>query len=186
MVQPYSKIRLVVAHYNEPLSWIQRCPYQYTIYNKGNPLPNTISLPNIGREAHTYLHHIITNWDRLDRYTAFLQGYPLDHASELFVKFHHFSQSPRNFLHLCDGHGLRVSDSNGAPEQPGIAVGAVADSLGISREQFPFGAGAQFIVSRERIRSRPLEFYVRMMDILKQNPDAPWIYERLWETVFNT
>ncbi|MGL1148113.1 hypothetical protein ACSTLH_00765, partial [Vibrio parahaemolyticus] len=38
-------------------------------------------LPNVGREAHTWIHHIIERYETLSPYTLFLQGNPLDHCS---------------------------------------------------------------------------------------------------------
>ena len=38
-----------------------------------------IALPNRGREAGTWLHHIVSNYDRLADRTVFMQGDPFDH-----------------------------------------------------------------------------------------------------------
>ena len=42
-------------------------------FEKGN-VYKTINLPNIGREAHTYLYHIINNYDNLADINVFLPG----------------------------------------------------------------------------------------------------------------
>lgn len=60
---------LVIAHYRGDLSWLEDSPIPIAhlwIYHKGaNPvsiessIPSTIQyLPNVGREGHTYLHHL--------------------------------------------------------------------------------------------------------------------------------
>lgn len=75
---------VVVARYNEDLSWIKKefPTEKVTVYNKGKDdlnLPENckiIKLPNIGREAHTYLYHIINNYNQLSDRTLFLQGGP--------------------------------------------------------------------------------------------------------------
>jgi len=77
---------LVVARYNENLDWINNLNKDINIfiYNKGekiNSIENT-SLPNIGREAHTYLTHIVNNYDNLDDILIFSQGNP-DHIKNL-------------------------------------------------------------------------------------------------------
>lgn len=41
------------------------------------------TLPNYGFEAHTYMHHIATNYDDLAELTLFLQGNPFIHAPNL-------------------------------------------------------------------------------------------------------
>jgi len=74
---------VVVAHYHENLSWIDQfsCPktVQFTIYTKGSPKKlsrsaKMLTLPNVGRESHTYLHHIVQNYDTLAPWTVFTQG----------------------------------------------------------------------------------------------------------------
>jgi hypothetical protein len=88
-------LSVVVARYNENLEWV--IPYNDVaiIYNKGHPCPpifnHIIQLPNIGREGHTYLHHIINNYTRLQRQTFFLQGSPFEHnETVLFGIDNHF------------------------------------------------------------------------------------------------
>lgn len=45
------------------------------MYNKGGDvLPGSIPLPNLGRESHTYLTHIVERYDTLADRTAFFQG----------------------------------------------------------------------------------------------------------------
>jgi hypothetical protein len=77
-------IEIVVARYNEDLSWLHREPFnQYPniIYNKGktsiDKFPKThevIELENTGREYASYLHHIISNYNNLANITVFLPG----------------------------------------------------------------------------------------------------------------
>ena len=77
-------VDIVVARYEEDIRWINTLPiHSYSrvyIYNKGSesefPIPRSIvhSLPNYGREAHTYLHHVIHNYERLADVTLFLPG----------------------------------------------------------------------------------------------------------------
>jgi hypothetical protein len=82
---------LVVARFNEDLKWLELLPLEdidhIFIYNKG---PNdvklsffpssgkqtisVIKLPNVGKCDHTYLYHIITNWNNLGDVTIFLPG----------------------------------------------------------------------------------------------------------------
>ena len=82
---------LIVARYTEDLSWLRKRPANLTvtIYDKSPDVSggeSVISLPNVGREAHTYLHHIVSRYDSLDEWTIFCQGKPFDHAYD-FKKF---------------------------------------------------------------------------------------------------
>lgn len=171
-------MEVVVAQYREDISWTQALPYKVTVYTK-----NTGLLPNIGREAHTYLYHIITRWNDLADYTAFVQGNPFDHSPGLIDRLAAFIGNPSGFDHL--GMFRMVCDRGGWPQHGGLDVGGIADAVGIVRTEYPFSAGAQFIVSRGCIRSRPLAFYHTLMSVLVTRLDeAPWAYERLWESIF--
>ena len=71
------KIEIVIARYNEDLKWLNPYISIATIYNKGSEsecINNSIKLPNVGRESHTYLYHIINNYDNLADRTIFFQG----------------------------------------------------------------------------------------------------------------
>lgn len=82
---------VVIARYNEDVSWVYKefKNKKVTIYNKGNDDINILSsdnitiikLPNTGRESHTYLYHIVNNYDNLEDMVVFLQGNPFDHGS---------------------------------------------------------------------------------------------------------
>jgi hypothetical protein len=87
-------VEVVIARYNEndfkrllpmiPIDW------DITIYNKGSddivipPNDNhnitTINLKNVGRDAHTYLYHIIKNYKNLADVTVCLPGSALDNS----------------------------------------------------------------------------------------------------------
>lgn len=79
-----NKVELVIARYNENVEWINAYSDIITLYNKGNDNLDTciytvIKLPNYGREGHTYLYHIITNYENLKERTIFSQGSPFEH-----------------------------------------------------------------------------------------------------------
>ena len=77
----------VIALYDEDYSWINLLPENWNviIYNKSTRnIPNTISIPNTGRESGTMLYHIINNYDTINDDTIFLQGNPFYHIPFLF------------------------------------------------------------------------------------------------------
>ncbi|KAI9700954.1 MAG: hypothetical protein M1820_006599 [Bogoriella megaspora] len=77
-----NEFEIVVAHFNEDLSWLQPFTQNASIYSKGHsPTPSdayrqNTKLPNIGRESHTYLYHIVSRYDTLADITLFVQGSP--------------------------------------------------------------------------------------------------------------
>lgn len=82
-------MEVVVARYSEKINWLkddkQFEKYKKTIYNKGEVSTivhletcvndcSITSLPNVGREGHTYLYHIINRYETLSDVTVFLPG----------------------------------------------------------------------------------------------------------------
>jgi hypothetical protein len=82
-------IDIVVGHYNEDLSWLHTAAQDCIVYSKGTPPPpasihawkSICQLRNIGREGHTYLHHLATHYDNLADITLFVQGHIDDHVA---------------------------------------------------------------------------------------------------------
>jgi Protein of unknown function (DUF3431) len=186
-------MKFVVARYQENLDWtngLSNC----IVYNKGPNEPNTkhpvISLPNIGREGHTYLHHIIENYDNLDDYTCFLQGYPFDHTPDLAKRILDFpSIDPPPFEFVSSRvYTVNLSyDPTDFSLHP-LLISTYEKVFGTHKTDhtFSFGAGAQFIVSRDTIRSRPKEFYQKIVPLLDHhiNPPEGFIIERFWGMIF--
>ena len=93
----FNLIEIVVARYNEDLSWTKEYPFnqfKYTIYNKGTndtftkpSIYRVFQLPNVGRCDHTYLYHIVNNYAVLAPITIFLPGsIQISHKRETAVK----------------------------------------------------------------------------------------------------
>ena len=82
------KTEIVIARYNENLDWLKKIKkskdLKITVYNKGPDDINVpfIKLPNIGRESHTFLYHIINNYDNLADQTIFCQGDSIFHSPD--------------------------------------------------------------------------------------------------------
>jgi len=78
------QLELVISRYNEDLEWLKEEPfnkYPITCYNKG--INNSfykpsnmkiINIENVGRCDHTYIYHIVNNYDTLSNYIMFLPG----------------------------------------------------------------------------------------------------------------
>lgn len=77
-------MQLVVSRYNENLEWLKEEPFNkhpVICYNKG---PNNdfykpegmkvVNVENVGRCDHTYIYHVVKNYDNLAQHTMFLPG----------------------------------------------------------------------------------------------------------------
>lgn len=78
-----SEVSLVIARYNEDIDWVSAYNDIAVVYNKGenniSGIKNIINVENIGREGHTYLYHIINNYENLSDRVIFSQGDPFLH-----------------------------------------------------------------------------------------------------------
>jgi len=83
LAAPSPRTDIVLAHYNEDVAWVRqyigRQNVDVRIYSKAEQLlelegATVLPLANFGRESHTYLHHIVHNYDNLADWTVFSQA----------------------------------------------------------------------------------------------------------------
>ena len=199
-------LKIVISRYKEDISWADGFSHErVVIYHKSDtpcvsPHP-VVSLLNVGREGHTYAYHILTHYDTLDDYTLFLQGYPFDHSPQLETQLHEIHDriaqgTQPDFQYVSQ----RVLFSNLERCPYDINLNMIPtyervfgsfgsfDSFGKKKKGHPFvfGAGAQFIVSRAAIQSRPRAFYQNICNILEYdvNPIEGFSIERFWQMIF--
>ncbi|NDV28109.1 DUF3431 domain-containing protein [Desulfovibrio sp. JC010] len=209
-----ASVEIVVARYKEDVSWLAETDYPAIIYDKGGDLVAVggkclKSLPNIGREGHTYFTHIIENYPVFPDYTIFLQGDPFFHtekitAHEVFeqaaqkiaknAKFFGFAWFKLRCDRLGRPHDMDDPKSKGKWKGWGkdIPVGEVFEKLfkRPSPEQFIASAPTgNFLVARERILTRPKSFYENALELILADPDdennTGHAFERLWQVIFN-
>jgi hypothetical protein len=175
-------IEFVVAKYLEDVSWTADVhPFKVTIYDKSNG-----QLPNVGREAHTYLYHIVNNYHNLADVVVFMQGNPFAHTeiarSELkekiqtypFDKTEAFFNKRRYFdyTRLCNATYKVL--------------------FGYDPGDLHFTDGAIVIAQKSDILCRPLTFYQKLYEHLcipRHTNDHgvinAWTMECMWQFVFN-
>jgi len=184
---------IVVARYNEDLEWSKQF-LNVIIYNKGIKLTNDfnqILLNNVGREGHTYYKHIYDNYDNLAEYTIFLQGNPFDHSPNIISNLNNYINNKElniDFEFLSEW--IISCNINGCIHHTGLPLIETYEKIfGEKKDNnnFLFGAGAQFIVSRKKILQRPKEFYLNIIKILENEmyPLTPWVIERFHNLIFN-
>lgn len=183
---------IVVARYNENIEWTTQFP-NVIIYNKGDKLDgnyNEISLPNVGREGHTYYKYIYDNYENLSDYTIFLQARPFDHSPNIIANLHKYINSTDlriDFEFLSE----LIIDCNliSCIHHPGLPLIDTYEKIFDEKKtnmNFQFGAGAQFIVSKKSILNRPKEFYLKIIEILQNdiNPIEGFVVERFHKLIF--
>lgn len=193
---------VVVARYREPVDWISTdISKKVYLYNKAPLHDDQVgrflsvqTLPNVGRESHTYLHHILDNYDSLTDIVYFTQAHPFDHAP-------HFLSSVMSNVGLCRPYqGLsdvtgKVYDCNVQQYErmfPGIQEGftrTIRELFGkdFSPATIRFYPGAIMAVHKSLIHRRPREFYQRCLSLLDHavDPIEGYAFERIWSLIFD-
>lgn len=204
------KFQIVIAKYNEDIKWLFPFKDITIIYNKGINNINmdrfeTIRLPNIGRESHTYLYHIINNYDNLADKTIFLQGSIIDHKifnledyfkdddfigkldilklDKLKNKIEHYGKWKIDYkngdMKICN-----YTPYDWITKIIGIDI---QNNIDINIDFINVVWGANFAVSKRLIHSKPKEFYeniIRYIDYHK-NPEEGHFLERSWYIIFH-
>jgi hypothetical protein len=199
-------IQTVVARYKENVDWTRGLP-NVIIYNKGDTLDasfNTMPLPNVGREGHSYYYHIYTHYDELADYTVFVQGNPFDHCPDFLNRLEGIRTTRSQhipFQYFCN----RIVESrlSACPHHPGLPLVDIYNRLFTDVDKqihrrifveeedgdliYTFGAGAQFIVSRQRIHRYPRYFYKAILQMLEGCvcPIEGYIIERFHPLIFH-
>ena len=199
------KFQIVVARFNEDVTWLLPFKNISIIYNKGNHNLTlnqfeTIQLENVGRESHTYLYHIITNYENLADKTIFFQGKIDDHKileiedyfgsdkiigkfnnielNTLKTKIEHFGKYKKDYKN----NNMKICNYTPFEWIQNI-IGLNIDNIEIIKIIW----GANFSVSKELILSKPKIFYENILRHINYhiNPEEGHILERSWYLIFN-
>jgi len=183
---------IVIAKYNEDISWADKYICNKYIYSKNDddkpcikPPHHLIKLRNFGRESQTYFHHIVENYHNLTNNVLFLQGDPFD-------------DYPRDEKRI---ERLLTNDSLTFVRQIGYEVDLYhnyywarhqLDLKGLLKYlnleyggQYICPSTSCFAVTKEIIHRRSHDFYYRCLIYHENNPKAPWEFEFSWPLIFN-
>lgn len=200
------KYEIVIAKYNEDISWSYPYKHLTTIYNKSDiRCPNSKKLSNVGRESHTYLYHIISNWDNLAETTLFTQG-ELSNEHQTFPVPIYFLLPNLYVSNIKeqgilfkdkDNHYLRhqgkwLNEYKNKEMKPAIIsfkdfLSIFSDDNEINFGRLLWSHGAIFSVSRELIKQNSLELYIYLYKLVcnHKNPEEGHYFERSWYYIFN-
>lgn len=213
----------VIAKYNENIRWIrdiesQLGPELCTVYvydkSATDHISNSvlhIALPNIGRESHTYLHHIIEHYDEFiqnpDDVTFFLQGSIREHlphkyngdieqyirdvvAETVELEMPVSLALDHDFGTASARYDFRIQNHNGAMLDPSPNDMCFGDWFKVYIDPvFPvtvlWWLGAVFAVKHSEITRRPREYYKHIIDtLLTRDTQVAHFLERSWFHIF--
>lgn len=183
--------KIVVARYNEdPWSWLPKDDY-VIVYNKA--LGG--DLPNIGREAHTYLTYIVENYDNLPDVVFFTQGAP-DHTGGNSIEyFTNITGNCSQNFHVTKGPSYQFSDDghlhwdvlDQCPMNFYDWFIKYVDENVDPRDDIVWYMGATFSVAKSKILSRSRDYYQNLLEQFPNhsNPELAHFFERSWYYIFN-
>jgi len=200
--------RIVIAKYNEDIEWVNDAKEKgidFIVYDKSDPSlssfddkiivnENLIKLMNVGRESHTYLRHIVDNYEDLYDVEIFSQGNFRDHVNNIwdhiskvdedveYLGFSHckkyqcFSQETRNILASKYPNNIHINYIGEATSNESLGIledrGFFEMAFGNEYDKdlfFEISANAIFAVSRDSIRRHPKELYQKYLDLHNPN-----------------
>ena len=197
--------QIVIARYNEDIRYLLEYSNISIVYNKGNnniPLKfNYINLPNVGRESHTYLYHIINNYDNLANKTLFIQGNIKDH--KLYPIYDYIYNNHEDFIGRKSEHPiyflkkhivhegkylkeLKKGDLKKSKYTPYEWINLIGINI-CNIDNFEMVWGANFSVSKNLIHKKPKIFYEHLIKYLEyeKNPEEGHYFERAWYLILN-
>lgn len=201
---------IVIARYNEDISWLIKYSDKICLYNKGNSFVENYKfklyreLPNIGREAHTYLKYIIDNYDNLPDYIIFTQGKIEDNfffkdmnsKMVLNILLHDVIKYGYSKLYkiyessdLCWGYNFRISNYGSKVQQ--CKYNFLDWFNKFIYPEFPTNnifiyPHAIFSVRKDKILSNPKQKYIEIIKELDSiHPETAHYLERSWYYLFN-
>ena len=197
------KFQIVISRYNEDIIYLNKFIEFIIVYNKGKDdiyqNYNVIHLPNIGRESHTYLYHIVNNYDNLALNTLFIQGKINDHDILPFIEYFKkndfvgkLNYQNINFIKNRIKHtGKYLNElQSGNLKISKYTPYEWINKIGIditNYDDFNMVWGANFSVSKKMILKKPKIFYQNLLRYVEydMNPEEGHFFERSWYIIFN-
>ena len=176
------KMKIIICHHEQNLTWINELKHEYIVYNK-NPINNGkyhIDLPNVGFDTIAYLSYIIDNYYDLPDYVCFSQDNPFFHCASFLNIVNNFNFD-KEFVPLG-----RVYERGGKVLDRTINL---CKKHGIAYKlPIKFINSAQCIVSRNLIKKRDIDQYEKIKSLLptyEVKNETNYMIEYLWPTILN-
>ena len=214
-----SNIDIVVAQYAENIDFLEKAPFSrhnIICYNKGPTTPKCPTcvkietLPNVGKCDHTYLYHIIQNYDNLADITVFIPGSCLMNyiKKNKTYKTIDYAEKTRNSVFIGKNYNDIYRDLYGFKLDKHLTASPENQKLNNDRalkpcEIRPFGKWYNslfgnlrttlvdytsiFAVSREHILQHPKSHYEKLISYIDDHisPECGHYIERAWVSIFS-
>ena len=189
---------IVTSHWKEDLEWLKKSKWPVVLIDKEGSDASYMTpqhvIPNAGNECSVYIKYIIENYDSLPEHVAFIHGHEnsyhqkhelpiLDVIEGANIKDYEFI--PINNVYTCIPFGDDPSRF--------LELRKFWTKFKIPKKMPPICGnltvpiGAQFIVSKNRIKQIPKEIYELWYEILISERDVKqWghCFEATWHIIF--
>ncbi len=204
---------VIISRFNEKLDWIKNInrEFEIIIYNKGEKIElgndyKLIEIANVGRESHTWLYHILGNYENISENNIFLQG----RIDDLGCMSH---KDISKYLKNLNKNGFNSSrlgllspfhwkdnlsiDKDIRYKEAWNQNKISKNQLGFRKysKQFfpkipiivPTSYGGCFAVSKDAIYKHSKDFYLKLLDTVNKHshPIEAHFLERLWCYMFS-
>lgn len=189
--------QLVVSHYEKDLTWVETASdyLDVVVYDKSDKGSKYTKLENIGREPHSYMYHIIENYDSLAEWTIFAQDNPFEHVDNWMdivsgdqIAWNQHAKLKQKGTYFFSNLGVLQSDQVGGPHHTGLPMLEVWNAT-FTQEcplSISFAPSCHCVIHRESILIRPVTFYQNILQILKDTYHSPWVFERYLSYIFDS
>lgn len=175
-------MEICTSHYKENLEWLRESPWPVTVvtHENGDTVPsifkNIFTVPNTGYEVSAYAKFIIERYDTLPDFTVFIHGHETSYHQNSgrhpikLIK----DANIEKYEYIPLGNTWRIV----IPSRHGLDE-TMHDNV------FSCCTGAEFIVSKNRIRKYSIEFYKNMLEKYQSKNDCIKM-EHYWHVLFDS
>jgi len=179
---------IIISKYHRNTEWASNLNGNVIIYNKCKDTLRDGEIlidNNVGRCVHTYMYHIVNNYDILNDVSIFCQDNPFDHVSN-FIEVSNNISTVNKFL--CLTYYLQQSSE----------IISSIPSQNIKIRDFwyflfdceipvlcDFCVSTHFAVDKLTIHDKSKNFYIKILNILETRYESPWEIERIMPYIFN-
>ena len=215
-----NNVEIIIARFNEDLRWTQEVPFNifhYIVYNKGNNdnfiktnVKQIINIENVGKNDHTYLYHIIENYNNLSNITVFFPGslnldykkikakiilnniIKSNYSTAYFAGHYHqnikevFNNFTLNKWETTDKKNLLLNNESALQKSEIRPYGKwYTHFFGNIQAHWTTMCGI-FSIDKRDIIQNPIEHYQRLLQTVNthSNPEAGHYMERSWCAIF--
>jgi hypothetical protein len=136
-------------------------------------------MPNVGREAQSFVFYLSTYYDILTKHSILLQANPFDHFPDL-IEYINSGEHKNSELVAITEKSIYIAPGEGTQT-------FVENIFDMNFTGINFPCGAQYSVDSSIILSRPKSFWDSLLTKMPWKEDGflPYFFERCWPIIYS-